>query len=71
MVTKVGLYICPVPGCPIIARGKDGYCPKHPEKQLTREVYEHRPKIPAHSYDYLKSSIDDIFINLFGIKKGS
>lgn len=42
MVAKLAIYICPVPGCVIIAE-KVRPCSKHPHKDLSREIYEHRP----------------------------
>lgn len=46
MVAKLAIHVCPVPGCVTIS-AKAGSCPKHPNKALTREVYEHRPKLGA------------------------
>lgn len=46
MVAKLAIYVCPVPGCVAIS-AKDGPCPNHPNRALTREVYEHRPKLGA------------------------
>lgn len=46
MVAKLAIHVCPVPGCVTIA-AKAGACPTHPNKALTREVYEHKPKLGA------------------------
>jgi hypothetical protein len=77
MAAKLAIYVCPVPGCVTIA-GKAGPCPKHPHKALTREIYEHRPRLDSPKPGDLGNttrnpfsfggfdSMGDVLDNLFG-----
>lgn len=77
MVAKLAIHVCPVPGCVTIS-AKAGSCPNHPKRALTREVYEHCPKLGAlkpgdlrgssnKGFDFGKfDGMGDILGNLFG-----
>jgi hypothetical protein len=78
MVAKLAIYVCPVPGCGTIAsRGSSG-CSTHPNRALTREVYEHRPNLGAprpgdlggksSGFDLKAMGFDDLLGGLFGGK---
>lgn len=51
MVAKIAIYVCPVPGCATISSKGASPCPGHPNRALTREVYEHCPKAGARPGD--------------------
>lgn len=66
MVAKLGIYVCPVPGCATIGRSATAGCSAHPTRALTREVYVHRPKPQSPSEARLQETFDRVFGGVFG-----
>lgn len=62
MIAKIGLYVCPEKGCPVIGTDNSpcAKCPKHPEKKLKREIYALESNVPR------GDSMGDILRGLFG-----
>lgn len=78
MVAKLGIHVCPVPGCVTISGRSGSVCPEHPNRALVREVYEHRPKPGSrpgdlgskpNPFDFKDFGFDDLLGGLFGGKR--